>query len=201
MENQEKVWNKIAPDWHEKKQMPSPPAAKFLNNSKGKILDLGGGSGRNLLGLRKNKNREIYIQDFSKKMLKLAEERAKEKGINIQTIHSSMDKIPFENNFFDAAISIAAIHCVPEKTKRTKTIKELFRVLKPGAQAEIEVWNIDSKRFKNAPKEKMINWTDKGKRYYYLYNEKEIHDLFKKAGFKIKEKMPSSVNIIFIVEK
>jgi ubiquinone/menaquinone biosynthesis C-methylase UbiE len=201
MKTQEQVWDNIAPDWHEKKQMPSPPTTKFLNNSKGKILNLGGGSGRNLLKLRKNKNRTIYLLDFSKKMLKLAEERAKEKGINIQTIHSEMDKIPFEDNFFDAAVSIAAIHCIETKAKRKKAIKELFRVLKKGAQAEIEVWNFDSKRFKNSKKEKFINWTDKGKRYYYLYEEKEIHDLFKEAGFKIKEKLPSSINIVFIVEK
>ena len=53
--NQKQVWDKIAPEWHEFKTNPSESATEFLNDSKGKILDFGSGSGRNLLGLKKNK--------------------------------------------------------------------------------------------------------------------------------------------------
>ena len=50
-------------------------------------------------------------------------------------------------------------------------------------------------------KEKYIRWTDKGLRYYYFYEEKEIHDLFKDAGFKIKSTHNSEMMINFIAQK
>lgn len=133
-------------------------------------------------------------------MIKLAKKRAKEKSINADFFVASLEKLPFEDNFFDCAIAIASFHCLNPKSQK-KAIKELFRVLKPGAEAEIAVWNKQSKSFKNAGKEKYIAWRDKGKRYYYLFEEKEIHDLFKQEGFKIVSKEIPQRNIIFVVKK
>lgn len=201
MEDQAKVWSRIAPEWHEFKTNPSVAATEFLTKSKGKVLDFGSGSGRNLLKIRPNKKRELYLVDFSDEMLKRAKKRAKEKKIEIKTHVARLEKTNLESNFFDAAICVAALHCIETKTKRKNAVKELFRVLKPGAKAEIEVWNKNSPRFKGKAKEKFINWRDKGKRFYYLYEEKEIYDLFKEIGFKITEKIDHGVNIIFIAQK
>jgi len=110
--------------------------------------------------------------------------------------------LSYEDNFFDFAICISAIHCVETPTKRKKSVEELFRVMKKGGMALIGVWNIKSKRFKNLKgKEKIVKWTDKGSRYYYLYDEKEIHDLFKEVGFKIISTHNSEMMINFIVKK
>ena len=199
--NQQQVWDKIAPEWHEFKTTPSESATEFVNNSKGKVLDFGSGSGRNLLKLRKSKKHELYLVDFSDEMLKLAKKRAKELKVKINTKVSKLEKTDFSDNYFDAAICTTVIHCIETEKKREKALKELLRILKPKAQANIEVWDIKSKRFKNAPKEKFINWRDKGLRYYYLYEEKEFKDLLKKVGFKIIKKVPHKANIICIVEK
>ena len=199
--NQKQTWNKIAPEWHEFKTTPSIAATEFINNSKGKILDFGSGSGRNLLKLKKSKKHELYLVDFSDEMLKLAKKRAKKLGFKINTKTSKLEKTDFPDNFFDAAICTAAIHCIETEKNREKALKELFRILKPKAQADIEVWNKDSKRFKGKPKEKFISWRDKGLRYYYLYEEKEFKDILEKVGFKIIKKIPHKANIIFIVEK
>jgi ubiquinone/menaquinone biosynthesis C-methylase UbiE len=198
MENQEQIWNKIAKEWHEYKKIPSELSKEFLKNQNGNILDLGGGSGRHLTKIKKGK---FYLLDFSKEMVNLAEKKAKKLKILGEFTVSEMKEIPYENNFFNAAISISAIHCTPKKDHE-KIIKELYRVLKPKARALIGVWNFKSKRFNQKQgKEKMIKWTDKGERYYYLFEEKEIHDLFKKAGFKITSKHNSEMMINFIVEK
>ena len=50
-------------------------------------------------------------------------------------------------------------------------------------------------------KEKFISWRDKGERYYYLYDEKELIKLFKKTGFKYLKTIPHKANIIIIVKK
>jgi len=201
MENQKKVWNEIAEEWHEfKSEKPAEHVLKFLQNKEGKILDFGSGSGRHLIKLKKGK---MHLVDFSEKMIKLAKEKGKKENIDAGFFSADIEKekLPFKDNFFDYAIAIASIHCIRGEENRKKAAEELFRVLKPGAEAEIAVWNIDSKRFKNSPKEKYVKWRDKGKRYYYLFDEKEIHNLFKNVGFKIKKKLNSEVNIIFIVKK
>ncbi|KHO55301.1 MAG: methyltransferase type 11 [archaeon GW2011_AR19] len=197
--SQKQIWNKIAPEWHEYKTIPAEHTIKFLKKKSGKVLDLGSGSGRHLVNI---KNGKIYLIDFSKEMLKLAEKKAKKEKINAEFKQANIWEIPYENEFFDFAICISALHCVEGKQKREKAVKELYRVLKPKAKAEIGVWNIKSKRFKNIKgKEKYVGWTDKGERYYYLYDEKEIHDLFKKIGFKIISTHNSEMMINFVVEK
>ncbi|MEK6906094.1 MAG: class I SAM-dependent methyltransferase [Nanoarchaeota archaeon] len=197
IENQQEVWDNIAEEWHEFKKNPGRGVEEFLDDKKGKILDLGSGSGRNLV---KNDNLSWHLVDFSEKMLKLAEKKAEKEKIKIKTFQADLTKLPFEDNFFDLGISIASIHCLNPKNHK-KAISELFRVLKKGSEVFVAVWNKNSIRFKNSPREKYVKWRDKGARYYYLFEEKEIHNLFKKAGFKIKKKIESEVNISFVAKK
>lgn len=200
-ENQEKVWDKIAPEWHEYKQIPSTASEHFIKNSKGNLLDLGSGSGRHLQKIKG----KYFLLDISNEMLKLAEKKAKQMKIDYELLHSPMDTIPKENDFFDYAICISSLHCVPTKQKREKTISELYRVLKKDGKAFIGVWNANSKRFKrktkNGEKEKLISWNDKGKRYYYLYEEEEIHKEFISKGFKIISTHNSEMMINFVITK
>ncbi len=196
--NQQEVWEKIAPEWHEYKTTPAEHTIEFLKKTSGSVLDLGSGSGRHLYPI---KNGKMYLVDFSKEMLKFAEEKAKKEKIDAEFKQANLWEIPYEDEFFDYAISISSLHCVEGEKNREKTVRELYRVLKKGGKAEIGVWNIKSKRFKNAQKEKMVKWTDKGTRYYYLYDEKEVHDLFKKIGFKIISTHNSEMMINFIVQK
>ena len=198
MKSQKQVWDNIAPEWAEFKTRPTKHTMEFLKNKTGKILDLGSGAGRHLMKIKKVK---IYFVDFSKEMIKFAKQKAKKQNIDAEFCVSELTKLDFKDDFFDSGICISALHCVEGKENREKTVRELFRVLKKRAQAEIGVWNKNSKRFKNSPKEKLVGWRDKGKRYYYLYDEKEIHDLFKKVGFKIISTHNSEMMINFIAEK
>jgi len=198
--DQHQVWNNIAEEWHKFKETPSGLSKEFLKSCTGNVLDLGSGSGRHLA---KIKNGKMHLIDFSEEMIKLAEKKAKKLKISGEFIVSDISKkLPFQDNFFDYAISISSLHCLSPKYHK-KAIKELYRVLKPKAKALIGVWNFNSKRFKskNKEKERLIKWTDKGERYYYLFEEKEIHNLFKKIGFKIPSSHNSEMMINFIVEK
>lgn len=198
-ENQQQVWNNIAKEWNEFKEIPSEFSREFLSKCSGNVLDLGSGSGRHLT---KIKNGKMYLVDFSEEMIKFAKNKAKRDKINAEFFISDISKeLPFQNNFFDYAISISAIHCIsPESHK--KTISELYRVMKPNSKSLIGVWNFKSKRFNQKKgKEKLIKWTDKGGRYYYLFDEKEIYKLFKSVGFKILSTHNSEMMINFIVKK
>lgn len=205
MENQQEIWNNIATEWHKfrdiEKNKDNPTQNRifnFLKDSSGKILDLGCGTGVYLSKIKKGK---MYLLDFAEKMIKLAKQKAKKSNIDAEFFVSESTKLPFEDNYFDGAIFISVLMCIETEEKRKKTIQELYRVLKPKSKALINVWNKDSEWFKNSPKERYMNWRDKGKRYYYLYNEKEVHDLFEYLGFRVIEKFKLNKSIEFIVQK
>ena len=195
---QKRVWNNIAEEWYEFKINPSEKVLDFLKGKKGKILDLGCGAGRHLA---KVKDGKMYLVDFSKNMIKLAKERAKQKEIQAEFNVAEITKLPFQKNFFDFAIAIAVFHCIKGEKNREKAVKELFRVLRPKAKVLIAVWNKNSKKFRNAKKERYVKWRDRGERYYYLFNAEEIYSLFKKIGFKIIKKYNPERNIIFVAQK
>ena len=185
MENQEEVWNNIAEPWKTFRNVrPIDEVVDFLKDKNGKILDLGCGSGRNFAKI----DGTIYGADFSENMLKFAKEFADKKGFNVKLVKADTWNLPFEDNFFDSAICASVIHCIPTEEKREKALRELFRVLKPKAEAWISVWNRNQERFRNSERESLIPWEYDGKkhmRYYYLYDRKEFLEFLKKVGFEI----------------
>lgn len=199
VENQEKLWDRIAPEWHEYKKIPSGRSVEFLKKCSGNVLDLGGGSGRHMMQI---KNGKYFLLDISNEMVKLAEKKAVEIGIDFEGIQGSMTKIPKEDEFFDYAICVNALHCIEGEENRLNVIKELYRVLKKGGTAYIGVWNFQSKRFnQRRGKDKLVGWRDKGMRYYYLFDREEVHDLFKSVGFEIVSEHDSEMMINFVVRK
>ena len=84
------------------------------------ILDLGSGAGRHLVKL---KDTEFYLVDFSERMLKLAEKKAKQLRIKIKTIQSELTKLPFKDNFL--IMQFAFLHSIV--LKRKKISKNLLK--------------------------------------------------------------------------
>lgn len=198
--NQQKVWNKIALEWNKFRIKPLKEVQEFLKNKKGNILDLGCGTGRNFIKI----NGLIYGIDFSSKMIKFAKINAEKKDIKVETSISSLENLPFENNFFNSTIFIATLHCIETKEKRKKTLKELFRVLKPNSECLITVWSKKHPKLMKHPKDATVSWktkTEELHRYYYLYDKKELEELLKKVGFEIISIKEDNKNIITIVKK
>ena len=198
--SQQEVWNKIAEKWAEYRNRTPNEVDEFLKDKKGKILDLGCGSGRNIIP---NNNIKYYGVDFSEEMLKFAEINAKSNQINAIFFQTDIgkEKLPFKNDFFDAAVFISTLHCIPSAEDRENSIKELFRVMKKGSNAMISVWKKEAIIKKLEPKktdgvevniknlkETFVNWKKDGKnhqRYYYFYEKEELESLLKSVGFKI----------------
>lgn len=203
--SQKQIWNAIAPEWylfkdkHKKDRDESKKEVKaFLDEQTGNVLDLGAGTGKYL---QKIKNGKMYLLDFSEEMLKIAKNKSEKLKIPAEFVLTNSSKLPFKDNLFNAAICIAVLHCVEGDQNRKESIKELYRVLKPGAKTRISVWNKNTKRFKNSSKERFVKWREKGKRYYYLYEPKEIYKNFKEVGFQIIQKHNPGRNIVFIAQK
>lgn len=198
--NQQKVWDSIAEDWNKFRVKTIEEVKEFLKDKKGKVLDLGCGTGRNFMKI----NGTIYGVDFSEEMIKHAKINAKEKQIEAEFLISSLGNLIFEDNYFDSAIYIAALHCVVLKEERENSLKELLRVLKPKGEALVTVWSKNHRKLINLPKEATIEWktkTEKLNRYYYIYDKEELRKLLKNTGFKIVSINEDKKNIVAIVRK
>ena len=95
-----------------------------------------------------------------------------------------------------------------------RALSELKRVLKPGGEAFLTVWNRCQPRFWFRKKEVGVPWRAKGQiiyRYYYLFTYWEFERLVKKAGFRVLKAIPEesyhfplkffSRNICLLVKK
>ena len=190
--DQEEVWDNISDLWVEYKKMPFFNVEDFLKNKKGKIIDLGCGTGRNMIA---SKDLEYYGVDTSSCQLGKAISFSEDNKINAQFFKMSAHKLSkkdFKKDMFDCGLFIAALHCLENSDKRLRALNELYRVLKPGAEALISVWNSEDKRFDSVRNEKDIymSWKYEGNvymRYYYLFDKKELIDLIERAGFEILE--------------
>ncbi|MFW9969486.1 MAG: class I SAM-dependent methyltransferase [Candidatus Odinarchaeota archaeon] len=109
-----------------------------------KILDIGSGTGRHLIFFSK-KGFEIYGFDASPKAISIAKEWLADENLNVEIkLHSMQEKFPYENNFFDAVISIQVIH--HNKIKEIiKTVNEIERVLKIGGLIFITVPRLEGR--------------------------------------------------------
>ena len=108
-----------------------------------KILEVGCGNGNMLLRLS-DKFNELYGLDVASSRLKEAEINIKE--TSPKELHkfrfiegNADDSLPFNNDFFDAVVSIATIEHVYDIFY---LVKEMYRVLKPGGFLIAEVPNI-----------------------------------------------------------
>ncbi len=95
-----------------------------------RVLDLGCGTGRHVVHLARL-DFDVYAFDASPKALSMTKEWLATEKLEAQLCRHQMEEpFPYEDNFFDAIISVQVIHHNLMKNIR-KTIKELERVLKP----------------------------------------------------------------------
>jgi len=186
--NQEKVWDAISVPWEKYVVKRIPFVEDFLKDKKGNVLDLGCGSGRNMIP---NKDIRYFGVDFSSQQLKNAKKYAKSEKINVEFFRLKVSDLSFfKNEMFDFGLFIATLHCLETKKERINALKEFYRVLKKGAEGLISVWNSEDKRFNRLKGDIYMDWKEKGisyLRYYFLYDKQELIRLLEKNEFKILE--------------
>lgn len=201
-DNQKKVWNEIAGKWNKFRNRISPTVEDFVSKQRGEILDLGCGSGRNFLWVD---GLSWHAVDFSGEMIKFAEAKAKEIGIDLDAKVAESSDLPFEDNFFDSVLCFAVLHCVESEEKRRRTLEEIYRVLRVGGVALISVWGKNAPRVKNKGKEFFVPWSaregeGKQMRYTYIFDLDELVGLCEDVGFRV-ERAWEERNVNLIVRK
>lgn len=180
----ETFYNTIADEFDKTRVRLWPCVISFLDEfqSNAEILDIGCGNGKYM-----NYRDDINIKgiDISTNLIEIC----KKKGFDV--IKAPMTDIPFTDNKFDGIICIASYHHLNNDDDRKKTLDEIYRILKPGGIAFIEVWGVVqtspiNKNAENFTKNaNLVKWTSvkTGQifyRYYNIYSEGELDNEIKK---------------------
>lgn len=154
------------------------------------FVDIAGGYGR-LADEYLPRAKSATLFDYSKTELAQAREMY---GNKIKTQPGDIYDLPFKDNSFDALMMIRATHHFKEMQKVSD---ELYRILKPGGIAVIEVANKKTlpKMVRYWTKKSEINpfsrdvahLKDLNSDGFYNYHPKYIEEVFQKSGFKIKK--------------
>jgi len=158
---------------------------------KGKLLNIGCAHGPDFLPFKDNF--ELWGVDFSAQMVKLAQKYATKFNLKVNLTIADAISLPYPDNTFDWAIAVATYHHIRGDKQRQKAFQELRRVLKPGGEAFITVWNRWQPSFWLKGKEVNMPWKSRGKilyRYYYLFSYPELRSLLTQAGFEIISMFP-----------
>lgn len=99
-------------------------------------------------------------------------------------------KIPFKNNYFHTIISNCVLEHIPDLKN---SIKEIYRVLKPGGYFLTTVMTDNWEKFLLGKKifgEKYLQFLRKKQEHYNLLSQKQWEKIFEKQGFKIIASLP-----------
>ena len=190
------IFNQIAPGWYNFRHrsiFPTELEALAQRWRQGRLLNVGCAHGPDFPPFQQDF--ELHGVDFSVEMLKHAQRYSAKFEFNVSLIEADARYLPYTNDSFDFAIAVATYHHIQDKAERLQALQELWRVLKPGGEALITVWNRWQPRFWLGGKEVVVPWRTKDKaleRYYYLFSYAELEKLVKQAGFQVLKSFPES---------
>lgn len=169
---------------------------KLLPKRMEKFADIGGGYGR-LANEYIKRARKVYIFDYSKSELAQAKEIF---GDKIETKAGDIYTLPFQDNELDGLIMVRVTHHLEHMDR---AISELYRVLKPGGIAVVEVANkrtlpkvaryVTGRSRVNPFNKEVANYKNIAKDGFYNYHPRYVEDIFDRVGFK-REKVLSVSN-------
>ena len=194
------VYNEIANNFSKTRASKWEWVSDYVENiPKGSnLLDIGCGNGRNM-----NYDGYHFIGvDSSKEFVKIC----KSSGYNAEIC--DMCYLPFDNESFDGILSIASFHHLSNQQRRIECLKEMYRVLKPGGTILISVWSKEqpkqTKRVFENYGDVIVKWNNLDKiynRYYYIFELRELRNLFCQVNLKIVTHKWIYGNEVFILQK
>ena len=180
------------------------PLARYVEDGD-RVLDSGCGNGR-LYSMLKDKKIEYVGIDSSERLIEIAREKYQEENVKFLVVDAL--SLPFSDNSFNEVFSIAVLHHIPSDEFRLESLKEIRRVLKPNGFLILTVWNLREQgigslllkytilrifgKSKLDSGDVLYPWkSPEGKvrvdRYVHCFKKRELEDLVKKSGFRIKK--------------
>lgn len=159
----------------------------------GRLLNVGSAHGPDFLPF--TGSFELVGMDISAGMLRMGLKYRKKHRIEAELVQADARRLPFSDASFDWAIAVATYHHIGSREERKMAFAELRRVLRPGGEAFITVWNRWQPKFWSRGKETMVPWRAKRgtfNRYYYLFSRGEIAAELKAANLEVVQLQPQT---------
>ena len=151
---------------------------KVVPLAKGKVLDIGIGSGLNIPFYNSDKIDQVIGIDPSHELLELAKELANDSKASIDLVIGSAESIPYPDNFFDTVLVTYTMCTIPNVAIANK---EMWRVLKDDGRLIFCEHGL-------APDKKISKWQNRidpfwGKIAGGCHLNRDIQKLITNAGF------------------
>lgn len=188
MRDQRATWDAIAASFDRTRARPWPHVEGFLAalSTGARVLDLMAGNGRHSLVAADGGLAPVWL-DWSHALASLSAARLP----HVPHVVADAVALPFADGAFDAAICVAALHGLPDPAHRAGALRELRRVLRPGAPVQVTVWSRAAPRFRDVPAgehDVVVPWKADGldeARTYHLYTPASLRGALEDAGFAV----------------
>ena len=153
---------------------------KIVPMAKGRVLEIGIGSGLNLPYLDASRIDSLVGIDPSEELIRIAEQRINDSMPKIEFIVSKAEQMSFNDNTFDTVLMTYTMCTVDDASR---VLDEIKRVLKSDGQLLFCEHGV-------APEEKVVVWQNRINRFWPHISggcniNKDIPNLIKKAGLNI----------------
>jgi ubiquinone/menaquinone biosynthesis C-methylase UbiE len=151
------------------------------------VLDVGCGTGASALPAAETvgpRGRVIAV-DLAGRLLKIAREKAERHGFaNIEFVTADMERLGYEDNRFDAVVSVFSIFFVPDMARQ---VRELWRMVRPGGWLAITTWGPrflepGTSLWWNAVKDVRSDLVSERSPWDRLVEPQALRDLLREAG-------------------
>ena len=112
---------------------------KFFQNSKGKLLEYGFGSGCNTLHLLKKNYNVVALDVASNAIKKFKKKNKKYKNISYVLLDPKLKKLPFKTETFDYIVAMSVLSLLGTKKRVEATLKEFDRILKLNGKIILDI--------------------------------------------------------------
>ena len=151
---------------------------KVVPLAKGKVLDIGIGSGLNIPFYNSDKIDKVIGIDPSHELIELAKELVNDSKASIELVIGSAESIPYPDNFFDTVLVTYTMCTIPNVAIANK---EMWRVLKEDGRLIFSEHGL-------APDKKISKWQNRidpfwGKIAGGCHLNRDIQKLITDAGF------------------
>jgi tRNA (uracil-5-)-methyltransferase TRM9 len=189
-------WDTLAEGWyrtHHWTRFRAELEAQASRWKGGYLLNVGCGHGADFLPF--GSGFRLAGLDFSNQMLVQSRRYGNKFKRMFDLVAGDASSLPFRDGVFDHAIAVAVIHHLRTPELRERAFREIRRVLKPGGEAFITVWNRGQPRFWFAGREAEVAWRSKPRqvrRYHYLYTYRSLRLDLEAAAFEVVSMRPES---------
>ena len=105
--------------------------AALVPQARGRVLEIGMGTGRNLPFYDSSRLTQLVGVDPALQMHRLAQRRSQKAGIDVELVGLSAERLPLPDDSFDTVVCTYTLCSIPDPAA---ALHEVRRVLKPGGQ-------------------------------------------------------------------